>query len=99
MSRESGVESRESRVKSQESGVKSRETGTLLNIIMSRIAIFASGAGSNAQKIIDHFRGSEEIAVSLVLCNKPEAGVLQIAEKEGIPSLIIEKEKFFRGDA
>ena len=66
---------------------------------MSRIAIFASGAGSNAQKIIEPFRGSEESAVSLVLCNKPEAGVLQIAEKEGIPSLIIEKEKFFRGDA
>jgi len=63
------------------------------------LAIFASGAGSNAQKIIDHFREHIFIKVSLVICNKPGAGVLSIAEKEKIPSLIIEKEKFFRGDA
>lgn len=66
---------------------------------MTRIAIFASGAGSNAQKIIDHFRDSDRINVSLVVCNKPGAGVLQIAAKEEIPSLVIEKEKFFRGNA
>ncbi len=66
---------------------------------MIRIAIFASGAGSNAQKIIDHFRDSDRINVSLVVCNKPGAGVLQIAAKEEILSLVIEKEKFFRGNA
>ena len=66
---------------------------------MTRIAIFASGAGSNAQKIIDHFSDSDRINVSLVVCNKPGAGVLQIAAKEEIPSLVIEKEKFFRGNA
>ena len=66
---------------------------------MTKIAIFASGAGSNAQKIIDHFRESASIKVSLILCNKPGAGVLQIAENEGIPSMIIDKEKFFRDDA
>ena len=37
--------------------------------------------------------------ISLIACNKPQAGVLRIAEKEGIPTLIIEKEPFFRGDA
>lgn len=66
---------------------------------MKKIAVFASGAGSNAQKIIDHFRSSEDVAVSLIVCNKPEAGVLKIAARENIPSLIIEKEKFFRGNA
>lgn len=66
---------------------------------MTKIAIFASGAGSNAQKIIDHFRETASIKVSLILCNKPGAGVLQIAENEGIPSMIIDKEKFFRDDA
>ena len=64
-----------------------------------KIAIFASGAGSNAQKIIDHFRHSNEIKVALIVCNKPEAGVLKIAAKEDIPVLLIEKEKFFRGNA
>jgi phosphoribosylglycinamide formyltransferase-1 len=66
---------------------------------MLKIAIFASGAGSNAQKIIDHFRGHSNIEVALVVCNKPDAGVLTIADRENIPYLIIEKEKFFRGNA
>jgi phosphoribosylglycinamide formyltransferase-1 len=64
-----------------------------------RVAIFASGAGSNAQKIIDHFRQHTEIKIALIVCNKPGAGVLTIAEKENIPTLIIEKEPFFRGNA
>jgi phosphoribosylglycinamide formyltransferase 1 len=62
------------------------------------IAIFASGAGSNAQKIIEHFEGNPHIKVSLIVCNKPAAGVLGIASAHCIPSLIIEKEKFFRED-
>ena len=65
----------------------------------THLAIFASGAGSNAQKIIDHFRSSATIKVSLIVCNKPGAGVLNIATKENIPVLLIEKEKFFRGNA
>lgn len=36
--------------------------------------------------------------VALIVCNKPGAGVLQIADKAGIPSLLIEKERFFNGD-
>ena len=59
----------------------------------------ASGAGSNAQKIIDHFRNTASIKVSLIVCNKPGAGVINIAAKEDIPVLLIEKEKFFRGNA
>jgi phosphoribosylglycinamide formyltransferase-1 len=63
------------------------------------IAIFASGGGSNAAKIIDHFKGHTRIQISLVVCNKAGAGVLQIAEKEGIKTLLIDKERFFQGDA
>ena len=62
------------------------------------IAIFASGAGSNAQKIIDKFKGSSTASVSLIVCNKPGAGVLNIAAKENIPSLLIEKKRFEEGD-
>ena len=64
-----------------------------------KVAIFASGAGSNAQKIIDHYRNSSNVSVALIVCNKPEAGVLAIAKKEGIPTLLIDKEPFFRGNA
>jgi phosphoribosylglycinamide formyltransferase-1 len=66
---------------------------------MQQIAIFASGAGSNAARIIDHFRHHPSIKISLIVCNKPDAGVLNIAAGEHIPSLLIEKERFFRGDA
>ena len=61
------------------------------------IAIFASGAGSNAQKIIDHFKkAGSNIKVALIVSNKPAAGVLRIAAKENIPSLIIEKKSFLQ---
>jgi len=66
---------------------------------MHRVAIFASGAGSNAKKIIEYFSHNEQVKISLVVCNKPGAGVLAIAEQAGIPSLLIEKDPFFRGDA
>lgn len=66
---------------------------------ITRIAIFASGAGSNAQKIIDHFRGTEAVKIALIVCNNPAAGVLSIAEKEQIPSLLIEKKRFATEDA
>jgi len=65
---------------------------------MTRIAIFASGAGSNALKIIEYFRQHETIAIALVVCNKAGAGVINIAETNRIPVLMIDKERFFRGD-
>jgi len=59
------------------------------------IAIFASGAGSNARKIIEYFENKGlRIKVSLIVCNVPGAGVLDIAEEKGIPSLMINKSDF-----
>jgi phosphoribosylglycinamide formyltransferase-1 len=63
------------------------------------VAIFASGVGSNAQKLIEYFRNHSQIKIALIVCNKPGAGVLTIAQNEKIPSLLIEKEQFFRGNA
>lgn len=65
---------------------------------VTRIAVFASGAGSNARQIINHFATSQTIKVTVVFCNKPGAGVLEVAQQAGIPFLIIEKERFFNGD-
>lgn len=64
-----------------------------------KLAVFASGAGSNAEKLIRYFKASETAQVTLVVCNKPGAGVVSIAANEGVPVLLIEKERFFRGDA
>ena len=58
------------------------------------VAIFASGAGSNAKKIIEYFKGSPTIKVSLIVCNVPTAGVLSIAKENGIPTLLINKQEF-----
>lgn len=66
---------------------------------MKRIAIFASGAGSNARKIIEHFQNDASVEVALIVCNKPEAGVLKIAAGFGIGTVLIEREPFFKGDA
>lgn len=86
-------------VRSEESGVTSSRLTTHDSRVTTHIAIFASGAGSNAQKIIDHFRNHSSVKISLIVCNKPGAGVLQIATNENIPYLVIEKEQFFRGNA
>jgi phosphoribosylglycinamide formyltransferase 1 len=67
------------------------------------IAIFASGQGTNAREIIRYFHEADHrvlgrrVEVSLIVCNKPGAGVLDFAAGAKIPVLMIEKEKFFRG--
>src|ERR1700761_6767199 len=65
---------------------------------MKHIAIFASGAGSNAAKIIEYFKEHPTIRVTLVVCNKPGSGVLDVASSAKIPVLLIEKDPFFLGD-
>jgi phosphoribosylglycinamide formyltransferase-1 len=59
------------------------------------IAVFASGGGSNARRIIEHFAGSDEADVALVVSNKADAGVLNIAKEYGIPTLIIQRKAFY----
>ncbi|MEP6726592.1 MAG: phosphoribosylglycinamide formyltransferase [Bacteroidota bacterium] len=66
---------------------------------MIQIAVFASGAGTNAQQIIQHFASHSRVKIALIVCNKPGAGVIDIATRENIPVLLIEKEKFLNGNA
>jgi formyltetrahydrofolate-dependent phosphoribosylglycinamide formyltransferase len=72
--------------KNQESEAGSREI---------RIAIFASGTGSNAAKIIDHFHHHPTIKIALIATNNAQSGVLKIAEKNDISTIFIEKNAFF----
>ncbi|HXH99184.1 MAG TPA: phosphoribosylglycinamide formyltransferase [Sphingobacteriaceae bacterium] len=60
-----------------------------------RIAIFASGSGSNAQKIMEHFKKHDDAEVSIVLTNNPEAYVLQRADNFEIPTHIFERHEFY----
>ncbi len=63
-----------------------------------KVAVFASGTGSNAEKIIKYFSDHSFINISLIVCNKPMAGVLDIAREYHIPYIIITREKFFSED-
>lgn len=64
-----------------------------------RIAIFASGSGSNAQKIMEHFKRSSEAEVVLILTNNPQAYVLQRADNFEIPSHIFTRTEIYQTDA
>ncbi len=56
---------------------------------MHSLIIFASGRGSNARAIIDYFKSNGKAKVSLIVTNKANAGVIDIAEQEQIPFLIV----------
>ena len=63
---------------------------------MIRIAIFASGSGTNAQRITEYFRErSAPIAVDLILSNKPDAFVLERAKNLGISSITFSRQEFY----
>jgi phosphoribosylglycinamide formyltransferase-1 len=62
---------------------------------MKKIAIFASGEGTNAQKIIDHFKNSTNVKIELIVSNKPDANVLNRAKKENITTHILNKTAFY----
>jgi phosphoribosylglycinamide formyltransferase-1 len=60
-----------------------------------RIAIFASGSGTNAEKIMSHFRDHDFGEVSIVLSNKPDALVLERAARFNIRSLVFSRDEFY----
>ncbi|MGV6860670.1 MAG: phosphoribosylglycinamide formyltransferase [Putridiphycobacter sp.] len=60
---------------------------------MKKIAIFASGGGSNAQAIIDYFRSNVEIEVALIVSNDTNAGVIDRAQKEEVPFYILQPDE------
>jgi len=62
---------------------------------IKNIAIFASGSGSNAKKIMEHFEGHPHIRVALVVTNRSGADVLAHAEAHNVPTLHVKKATFY----
>lgn len=60
-----------------------------------RIAIFASGSGSNAQRIAEYFAGSGLLEISVIYCNKPDAFVMERARLLGIPAVLFNRDTFY----
>ncbi len=65
---------------------------------MKRIAIFASGSGTNAQKIIEYFAASKEIFVDSLWSNNENAYALIRAEKLGIETFTFDSDDFYRSN-
>jgi len=63
--------------------------------ITPRIAIFASGSGSNAQRIAEYYAGKGLLEISAIYCNNPEAFVLERAKSLDIPSVLFNRDTFY----
>ncbi|HRO41186.1 MAG TPA: phosphoribosylglycinamide formyltransferase [Flavipsychrobacter sp.] len=65
---------------------------------MHSLIIFASGKGSNAAAIIEYFQKTRVAQVSLIVSNRKDAGVIELAKKEQIPFVVIDKNSFQSND-
>ncbi|WP_246859339.1 phosphoribosylglycinamide formyltransferase [Spirosoma sp. KCTC 42546] len=62
---------------------------------LKRIALFASGSGSNAEKIAEYFTSNPEVEISLIVSNNPKAGVIERARRLHIPVLLFDRTTFY----
>lgn len=65
---------------------------------MKKIAIFASGSGTNAQNIVEYFSANPSVKVQLILANKPDAYVLERAKNLGIPYFVFNRADFYNSE-
>lgn len=59
------------------------------------IALFCSGSGSNAEKIIEYFKTREDVNISILLTNNPSAYAIERAKRLGVPYLIFDRNTFY----
>ncbi len=72
----------------------------LTQLILKRIALFASGSGSNAEKIAQHFADNPDVEISLIVSNNPKAGVIERARRGfdqtlHVPVLLFDRATFY----
>lgn len=65
--------------------------------MMNRIAIFASGSGTNAENIIRHFKDHPQIEVAMLMSNKSDAYALTRASNLGISNAVFARPEFLNG--
>jgi len=67
-----------------------------IEFIMHKLALFASGSGTNAENIIQKFRNEPQIKVSCICTNRADAFVTERARQHDIPYLIFSRYDFYR---
>ncbi|WP_338872923.1 phosphoribosylglycinamide formyltransferase [Spirosoma sp. SC4-14] len=65
---------------------------------MKRIALFASGSGSNAEQIATYFAANVDVEISLIVSNNSKAGVIDRARRLHIPVLLFDRKTFYDTD-
>ncbi len=64
-----------------------------------RIALFASGNGSNVQRIAEYFTDSGLLEISAIYCNNADAYVLERAKSLSIPSVLFNRDSFYNSES
>ncbi len=62
---------------------------------MKKIALFASGNGTNVQRIAEYFKNNQAVTIAMLLSNNPNAGVLKRVEALGLNSLVFSREDLY----
>ena len=65
---------------------------------MKKLALFASGNGTNVQQISEYFAQSDKVKVDCVVVNKENIYVIKRAEKFGIDCFYFNREDFYNSD-
>lgn len=65
---------------------------------MKNLVLFASGSGTNVQRIVEYFKDSGAVRTRRIYVNKPDAYVLTRAEKLAVPSLVFNRSDFYHTD-
>ena len=66
---------------------------------VKKIAILASGSGSNAENIANYFKGSDYAEVSFIIANNPDAYVIERAKRLDIEYAVVTKTQFMEADS
>lgn len=66
--------------------------------MLLRIALFASGSGSNAENIVHYFSHNPGFSFPLIISNKPDAFIHSRAKQLNIPSFTFSREDFTDGE-
>jgi phosphoribosylglycinamide formyltransferase 1 len=65
---------------------------------VKKIAVFASGSGTNAQNIFHYFSGNKKIMADSLWSNKPDAYALTRAASLGIDTFVFNRKQFYETD-
>lgn len=63
-----------------------------------KLAIFVSGTGSNARRIIEYFQDDPEVEVALLISNKAKAPALEMAAEHGLETLVLQRAPFYEDE-